>query len=230
VSGRDATLTGRMSDPIAFHFDFISPYAYLAWTQIHELAARFDREVVAVPTLLAPLLAHGGTKGPAEIPAKRIYTFFDVMRSAHVLGVPMAPPPSHPFNPLLALRVASLEMPQQDKRRLIDALYAAVWAKRQGVETPEKVAAAASEAGFDGEELVRRAGEQEAKDRLRKQTDDAIAAGIFGVPTMMVDGEMFWGLDSLGHLERHLRGEGLDVRAKMREWGRVVPSATRKPS
>ena len=219
-----------MSSPIAFHFDFISPYAYLAWTQIHGLAARHGREVMPVPTLLAPLLAHGGTKGPAEIPAKRVYTLFDVTRSAHALGVPMAPPPSHPFNPLLALRVASLEMPRDDRRRLIDALYAAVWAKRQGVETPEKVAAAASEAGFDGNELVRRAGEQDAKDRLRKQTDDAIAAGIFGVPTMMVDGEMFWGLDSFGHLERQLRGEGLDVRAKAREWGRVAPSATRSPS
>lgn len=218
----------HMPTPIAFHFDFISPYAYLAWTQVHRLAERFGREVAAVPTLLAPLLAHGGTKGPAEIPAKRIYTFFDVLRSADVLGVPMAPPPSHPFNPLLALRVASLEMPLEDRRRLIDALYAAVWAKGQGVETPEKVARAASDAGFDGEQLVRRAGESQAKDRLRAQTDDAIARGIFGVPTMIVDGEMFWGLDSFGHLERQLRGEGLDVRTKIREWGGVAPSATRK--
>jgi len=217
-----------MTEPIAFHFDFISPYAYLAWTQIHALAERFGREVAPVPTLLAPLLAHGGTKGPAEIAAKRTYMFFDVTRSAHVLGVPIAPPSSHPFNPLLALRVASLDMPPADKRRLIDALYAAVWARRHGVETPEKVVEVASEAGFDGEDLVRRATEQASKDRLRKQTDHAIAAGVFGVPTMIVDGEMFWGLDSLGHLERHLRGEGVDVRSKLREWGAVSASATRK--
>ncbi len=218
-----------MNQAIAFHFDFISPYAYLAWTQIHALAARAGREVTPVPTLLAPLLAHGGTRGPAEIPAKRVYTFVDVMRSAHVLGVPMAPPPSHPFNPLLALRVASLEMPPAGRRRLVDALFAAVWATRQGVETPEKVAAAAIGAGFDGADLVRRAGDQPAKDGLRKQTDDAIASGIFGVPTMMVDGHMFWGLDSFGHLERQLRGGGIDVRARMREWGGVTPSAQRKP-
>jgi 2-hydroxychromene-2-carboxylate isomerase len=218
-----------MNEPIPFHFDFISPYAYLAWTQIHDLAARFDREVVPVPTLLAPLLAHGGTKGPAEIPAKRIYTFVDVMRSAHVLGVPMAPPPSHPFNPLVALRVASLEMPAADSRRLVTALFEAVWSTRHGVETPEKVAAIASAAGFDGADLVRRAGEQAAKDRLRKQTDDAIARGVFGVPTMFVGRAMFWGLDSLGHVARELRGEGVDVGAKMREWGGVAPSAMRKP-
>ncbi len=213
---------------IVFHFDFISPYAYLAWTRIHALAERFERDVVPVPTLLAPLLAHGGTKGPAEIPAKRFYMFFDVMRSAHVLRVPIAPPPSHPFNPLHALRVASLEMPAADKRRLIDALYAAVWANRHGVETAEKVAKVASAAGFDGEDLVRRASEQAIKDRLRKQTDDAIAAGVFGVPTMRVDGEMFWGLDSFGHLERHLRGEGVDVRSKLAEWGAIPASASRK--
>ena len=217
-----------MADPIAFHFDFISPYAYLAWTQIHALAERHGRAVAPIPTLLAPLLAHGATKGPAEIPAKRRYMFFDVVRSAHVLGVPIAPPSSHPFNPLPALRVASLEMPAEDKRRLIDALYAAVWATSHGLETPEKVAEVATRAGFDGAELVRRAGEQETKDRLRKQTDDAIANGVFGVPTMIVDGETFWGLDSFGHLERHLRGEGVDVRSKLREWGQIPATAARR--
>jgi len=217
-----------MNGPIAFHFDFISPYAYLAWTQIHALAEKYGRTVEPVPTLLAPLLAHGGTKGPAEIPAKRAYMFFDVLRSAHVLGVPIAPPSSHPFNPLLALRAASLEMPAEPKRRLIDALYAAVWADGQGVETPEKVAAIATRAGLDGEDVVRRASEREAKDRLRKQTDDAIAAGVFGVPTMFADGEMFWGLDSLPHLGRHLEGELFDARAKLREWSAIRATANRK--
>ena len=217
-----------MSSPIAFHFDFISPYAYLAWTQIHDLAQRFGRAVAPVPTLLAPLLAHGATKGPAEIPAKRRYMFFDVLRSAHVLGVPIAPPSSHPFNPLLALRVASLDLGADEKRRLVGALYTAVWATGHGVETPEKVAAVATEAGFDGADLVRRASEQSIKDRLRKQTEDAIAAGVFGVPTAIADGEMFWGLDSFAHLERHLRGEGYDARAKLREWAGVRPTASRQ--
>lgn len=164
----------------------------------------------------------------AEIPAKRAYMFFDVLRSAHALGVPIAPPSSPPFNPLHALRACSLDMPAPDERRLVTALYAAVWATGHGVETPEKVAAVARAAGFDGEDLARRAGEQTAKDRLRKQTDDAIAAGVFGVPTMRTDGEMFWGLDSFGHLERHLRGDGFDVRAKLREWGSVQASAKRR--
>ncbi|HEY1957256.1 MAG TPA: 2-hydroxychromene-2-carboxylate isomerase [Polyangiaceae bacterium] len=217
-----------MAAPIAFHFDFISPYAYLAWTQIHALAEKYGPEVAPVPTLLAPLLAHGATKGPAEIPAKRMYMFFDVLRSAHVLGVTIAPPSSHPFNPLVALRAASLDMTAAEKRRLVDVLYAAVWVNGHGVETPEKVAAIATRAGLDGEEIVRRASEQSAKDRLRKQTDDAIGAGVFGVPTMIADGEMFWGVDSLPHLERFLRGELFDARAKLREWSAVGATASRK--
>lgn len=92
-----------MSEPISFHFDYLSPYAYLAWTQLHALAAQDGRDVLPVPTLLAALLDHSGSRGPAEIPAKRVYIFKDALRSARVLGLPLAPPPRHPFNPLLAL-------------------------------------------------------------------------------------------------------------------------------
>ena len=101
---------------IRFHFDFISPYAYLAWTQIHALAARHGRSVEPVPVLFAALLDHHGTKGPAEIPAKRRYLMFDVVRKARALGVPIGPPPAHPFDPLLALRVASVPMDAQATR------------------------------------------------------------------------------------------------------------------
>ena len=77
---------------LRFHFDYLSPYAYLAWTQIHALAQRHGRTVEPVPTLFAALLAHGGTKGPAEIPAKRIYVFKDALRTARLLGVPLQLP------------------------------------------------------------------------------------------------------------------------------------------
>ncbi|MBC7052108.1 2-hydroxychromene-2-carboxylate isomerase, partial [Salmonella enterica subsp. enterica serovar Enteritidis] len=79
------------------------------------------------------LLDAHGTKGPAEIPAKRIYTFRDAYRKAHRLGLPpLRPPPSHPFNPLLALRVASSELDPATKRRLIDALFQATWVAGTG--------------------------------------------------------------------------------------------------
>ncbi|HSO32890.1 MAG TPA: DsbA family protein, partial [Labilithrix sp.] len=141
--------------PVTFYFDFISPYAFIGWSQIHAIAERNGVAVVAIPVLFAGLLDAHGTKGPAEIPAKRVYTFRDAYRKAHRLGLPaLRPPPSHPFNPLLALRVASLALPDADRRRLIDALFAATWSTRAGIETPAAVAAAAATAGLDGEALV----------------------------------------------------------------------------
>src|SRR4051812_42387593 len=94
--------------PLLFHFDFISPYAYLAWRGIHALADRHGREVEARPVLLAGLLNATGGKGPAEVEPKRIYTYKHVSRLAHTAGIPLRPPPAHPFHPLQALRVAGL--------------------------------------------------------------------------------------------------------------------------
>src|ERR1700722_4526563 len=125
---------------ITFYFDFISPYAYLAWTQVHALASRHDCEVVPKPILFAALLDANGQKGPAEIPNKRIYTFKDVVRSAARLGVPLAAPASHPFNPLLALRVASAELDARRRRALIDALFAATWVESVDVTDAKSVA------------------------------------------------------------------------------------------
>lgn len=195
-------------EPLRFYFDFISPYAYVAWARIHEVAARHDREVRAIPVLFAAMLDENGQKGPAEIPAKRVYTFKDAYRKAHRAGLPpLTPPPSHPFNPLLALRAASLEMDEGDRRALVDALYAQTWRDGVGIEGPSLVAAAAKTAGLDGQALVAAAGEPPAKERLRRATADAIANGVFGVPTVIADGELFWGVDSLDLLETFLLGQ-----------------------
>jgi 2-hydroxychromene-2-carboxylate isomerase len=211
-----------------FYFDFISPYAYLAWTQIHALAARHGRTVEPVPVLFAGLLGAHGTRGPAEVPAKRRYLFADVLRTAHRLGVPLAPPPAHPFNPLLALRVSSLPMAADRRRALIDALYAATWGDGPGVTDPAAVARLANGVGLDGEALIAAAGTEEAKARVREQTDEAIAAGVFGVPTVIVEGELFWGHDSLTNLEAFLRGEGAIDAALLARWETLPASSTRK--
>jgi 2-hydroxychromene-2-carboxylate isomerase len=213
--------------PVAFYFDFISPYAFIAWTQIHAIAERNGRGVEPIPVLFAGLLDAHGTKGPAEIPAKRAYTFRDAYRKAHRLGLPvLRPPPSHPFNPLLGLRAATMPLAMDVKRRLIDALYEATWVSGTGIETPEAVAAAATRAGLDGEALVREAQTPEAKQRLRTATEQAIAQGIFGVPTVLVDGEIFWGTDGLELVEAFLRGE--DPVPKDLAWAERPASAMRR--
>jgi 2-hydroxychromene-2-carboxylate isomerase len=220
-----------MSPPtIRFLFDFISPYAYLAWTQIHALAERAGAVVQPEPVLFAALLNANGQKGPAEIPSKRLYVFKDALRRAARFGVPISPPPTHPFNPLLALRAASLPLPAPARRRLIDGLYAATWGGGQGIEGAGEVSAAATAAGLDGEGVVRDAQSPEAKARLRAQTDAALAAGAFGVPTMIVGEELFWGSDSLPELEAHLRGDDPVQRADaaaIARWAAITPSARR---
>ena len=212
-----------------FYLDFISPYSYLAWTQIHTLAARYERQVRPVPILFAALLNHNQTRGPAEIPAKRVWVFKDTVRTARRLGVPFGPPPHHPFNPLLALRVAGL-CEGEEQKRLIDALYAATWGgDGGGVEDPAEVVRVASSVGLDGEELVARAALLESKDKLRHATERALTLGVFGVPTMLVDGELFWGLDAFGHLEDFLAGRDTLRPEDAARWAAVTPSATRIP-
>ena len=163
--------------------------------------------MLPVPVLFAAILDAHGQKGPAEIPAKRLYTFKDAFRKAHRAGLQLVPPPSHPFNPLLALRIASLPMAEDARRTLIDALYDATWSTGEGVETPERVASIATRAGLPGAELVERASQQENKDRLRDATRSAIERGVFGVPTLDVDGELFWGTDGIDFAGAFLRGE-----------------------
>jgi 2-hydroxychromene-2-carboxylate isomerase len=227
---------------LRFLFDYISPYAYLAWTQIHALAAPHGITVEPVPVLFAGLLQAHGHKGPAEIPPKRIYVMKDALRIGARLGIPVAPPPSHPFNPLLALRATALVEDPAVARRLIDGLYAAVWGGGPGVTDPTEVARIAAAAGLDGPELVARAQGDEAKAKVRRNTDQAILAGAWGVPTMIASrsgadsgsdkSELFWGYDSFPHLERWLRGDDpLDrerERERLRAWVEIKPSAVRR--
>jgi 2-hydroxychromene-2-carboxylate isomerase len=193
--------------PLRFLFDYVSPYAYLAWTQVHALAKRHGREVEPVPVLFAGLLNAHGHKGPAEIPPKRAYIYKDVLRTARALGVPLVMPAGHPFNSLLALRASSLDMDAATRTKLVDGLFRAAWAGGAGIDRPEAVARAATEAGLDGAAVVDAAGSPAVKAKLRAQTDAALAEGVFGVPTVIVDGELFWGFDAFAHIERMLRGE-----------------------
>jgi 2-hydroxychromene-2-carboxylate isomerase len=192
---------------IRFSFDYISNNAYLAWAQLPALAARFDCAIEPVPVLFAGLLAAHGQLGPAELPAKARWMAKNVARKCLQLGVPINPPAFHPFNPLLALRASSLPLEPPARRALVDALFRAVWVRSLHVSEPAVVERVADEVGLDGAALVAEAGRPDAKERLRRQTDDAIARGVFGIPSMEVDGELFWGYDDFPYLELFLAGK-----------------------
>lgn len=219
-------------DGLRYYLDFISPYAYLGWPQARALAERCGVELRPVPVLFAAMLDAYGHKGPAEIEPKRLYTFKHVTRLAHELGVPLRPPPGHPFNPLLALRIASLpRLTAAERLRVIDVLYELVWAKGEDATDPVAVTRALEAAGLPGAAtMVTDAGTPEAKERVRKQTEDALARGVFGVPTFEVErtGEIFWGQDSIPHVERHLAGEDPVTPEWLEQW-KSLPKAAVRP-
>lgn len=196
-----------MAPTIRFYFDYISTNAYLAWHVLPEMAARHGATIEPIPTLFAGLLASTGQLGPAEVPLKARWMWRNNLRKAARLRLPLNPPAYHPFNPLLSLRVSSLPMPPAERRRLISALFEAVWVRGLHVSDPQVVAEVATGAALDGPALVAAAQTPEAKARLRQQTDAAIAAGVFGVPSMAVGDEVFWGYDDFPYLDTFLAGD-----------------------
>jgi 2-hydroxychromene-2-carboxylate isomerase len=191
---------------IDFYFDFISPYAYFASRKIRAVAARYGASLTAHPVVFGALLGHHGQLGPAEIPAKRLFTFNDIVRIAAMDEVPLAGPAVHPFNPLTALRLTLAEVAGPDQWPVIDCLYTAGWGRGIDLGEPEALARALTEAGLDGPAMVAATREPAVKAALRQSTEAAIERGVFGVPTFVVGDALVWGADRLHHLELILEG------------------------
>ena len=213
-----------MASTIEFYFDYESPNAYVAWTQLPGLAARHGALVQPLPILYAALLDAHGQLGPGEQPAKGHWMWKNLVRKAALLGVPLSPPAFLPFNPLLALRVTLLAGDKRD--RLIDALFRAVWVDRLHVADEAVVERVLDDVGLPGAALVAEARQPDVKSRLRKQTDGAIARGVFGVPTMMVGDELFWGYDDFPHLELFLAGKDPIDPAHWTTWDRPIEASS----
>lgn len=202
---------------LTFSFDFISPYAYLAAEGIEVLAKKCGYQVIWRPILLAVLLNENKQLGPAEIPNKRTYTFKHLSRLAYDLDLPLQLPPAHPFNPLLPLRLACL----RPEGELIQHLFRACWKDGRAIDTQDALKSLVDE------DTLRRAESDEAKQLLRDNTQQAIKEGVFGVPSMTVGEEVFWGLDSFPHLERYLQGEDPLCQDRLAEWESLPASARR---
>src|SRR5262249_6619282 len=172
-----------MTSAIRFYFDYESPNAYLAWTQLPELAHRYDCSVDPVPVLYAALLDANGQLGPGEMPAKGRWMSKNLARKAVLLRVPLNPPAFLPFNPLLALRVTLLASQTAERDALIGALFRAVWVDGLHVSDAAVVERVANEVGLPGAALVAQTQRPEIKEQLRSQTAEAVSRGVFGVPS-----------------------------------------------
>lgn len=185
---------------IDFWLDFLSPYAYLAFERLPVALQGLSYEVRYRPVLFAAMLTHHGQLGPAEIPAKRDWTYRQVAWQAEQLGVPLQFPARHPFNPLALLRLAwACERQGAPNRFVCETLFRHVWQGGADAEDAQRLTALT-------EQLAppQAPGSPEVKQRLRTETEAALAAGLFGVPTFEVDDRQFWGLDALPMLRAQL--------------------------
>ncbi len=184
---------------VRWYFDFVSPFAYLQSKMLDRVAPRAAIE--PVPVLFAALLNHWRTVGPAELPAKRAFTYRFCQWFAGRHGIPFRMPPRHPFSPLKPLRLALL---LESGRDAVHRLFDAIWAEGRDLETPESWALLCAELGRPGADAAL-AGDV-VKAALRANTDEAIACGVWGVPTLAIDGELFWGVDATDLAADYLAG------------------------
>jgi 2-hydroxychromene-2-carboxylate isomerase len=174
---------------VAWVFDVISPFAYLAFPRLCELPENIELKVV--PVLLAALLDHFGQRGPAEISSKRRFTYRFVLWRARRLGVPLRMPPAHPFNPLAALR---LVIAAGSDTRAAGTVLQAVFGEGRDLTDPAVIADLAARLGVADPQTA--LSDPEVKQRLRDNTQWACSRGVFGVPTLVIGEELFWGHDA----------------------------------
>ena len=204
---------------VFWHFDFVSPFAYLCLHRLKELPS--DVRIEYRPLLFAGLLAHHGQKGPAEIPSKRRYTYRWCHWWAQQLGVPLRFPQGHPFNPLHHLRLCiAAGCTPEAVRRIFDS----VWTTGRDAGDPAAFAALARALGVDEAKHT----SHEVKDLLRANTDQAAARGVFGVPTFDVEGELFWGADSVPFVAAFLKDPAMLRSDEVRRLDGLPVAAARK--
>lgn len=194
---------------IDWYFDFISPFAYLVSESLHRLPD--EVELHPRPILFAGLLQHWHTRGPAEIEPMRRFTFRHVSWIAERDGIPLRLPPAHPFNPLPLLRLC---VALDQRLDVAQRLFRFVWAEGHSTNDADAWTALTAELGVEDAET--RIAEPGVKAGLRANTDQAIERELFGVPSFVVDGEIFWGYDAFDFLLDYLRDPALLRRPALR--------------
>lgn len=200
-----------MSEPIEFYFDFSSPYGYLLSEKIDAVAAQHGRKVKWRPILLGVVFQTTGSAPlTLQFPAKAEYYKVDFARSARFMGVPYNPPSKFPLPTQNAAR-AYYWLHGQDcaqARAFAHAAYRALFVEDRDISAPETVLDIAAGLGVDREQLAAAMASPEIKERLRAEVEAAMAKGVFGSPTVIIDGEPFFGADRLPQIERWLATGG----------------------
>lgn len=191
-----------------WYFDFISPFGYLQLMRHSELPAELEIELK--PVVFAGLLKHHGQLGPAEIPSKRKFTYRFAHWQAHRRGLEFRTPPSHPFHPLAPLR---LGIACGSTREATSTIYRFIWGEGGDVQSEDGLRELGQRLGV--QDVPAAVSAQSVKDQLMANTAEAIAAGAFGVPTFVIDGEVIWGDDATDMVSDYLADPGLFKTSEM---------------
>ncbi|HEX3944213.1 MAG TPA: 2-hydroxychromene-2-carboxylate isomerase [Rhizomicrobium sp.] len=186
----------------AWYFDFISPFSYLQLSRFQDLPQ--DLEIALKPVVFAALLSHWGHVGPAEIPPKRQFVYRFFRWQANQRGMPFVMPPVHPFNPLPALRLALLGGSTPE---VVRGIFNFIYGEGRNLEDETSITGLGASLGI--RDAYRRISESRIKEQLKANTDEAIAAGVFGVPCFVAGGNLFWGDDATNMFLNYLREPSL---------------------
>lgn len=191
-----------MSKKLEFFWDAVSPYTYLASTQVEQLAAETGAELVWRPMFLAGVMQATGNKPPATVPHKGKHLFVDLLRWAALYDESFWFPKSFPINSVNVMRMACYAESEGKQVAFAQAVMRAHWADAEGktganIAEPDVLASIAADVGLDSEAAMLAVQDQAYKDQLRENTEEAVKRGAFGAPTFFVGNEMFWGNDRL---------------------------------
>lgn len=205
-----------------WYFDFISPFAYLQWRRIHQLAAR-RVQFEFRPILFAGLLQKHGQKGPAEIPGKREFTYRHVLWQARRSGQVLRFPPAHPFTPIAALRLCAAAGATAHS---IDAIFRWIWHDGHAGDTLDALRPVAEALHIHDPDVA--VANQEVRQTLMRNFDAALRDGIYGVPSIVCRGQVFWGKDATDMFEEFLDDETLFDDAEMQRIAHLPEGARRE--
>jgi 2-hydroxychromene-2-carboxylate isomerase len=199
-----------MANPIQFYYDFASPYGYMGATMISALAEKHGRGVEWKPILLGVVFKVTGGVPLPNAPLKGDYSRRDMERSARLFKIPFKIPSKFPIAGQSPSRVIySLESEGAARQEEVTlALYRAYMVDDRDISSPEIAAEVGASVGLDRQKVLDVIGDPAIKEKLKVETETAIARGVFGSPYVIVDGEPFWGFDRLEQVDRWLQSGG----------------------
>ncbi|MDR2308317.1 MAG: 2-hydroxychromene-2-carboxylate isomerase [Paucimonas sp.] len=197
-----------MSKTVEFFLDLGSPATYLAWTQLPALCARHGARLEYRPILLGGVFQATGNASPVMVPAKGRYLRIDLKRHADRYGVPLALPPGFPVNTLLLMRglIGTQLFAPERFEALLKVLFEGLFVHARNLSEPAVLDETLAQGGLDAEAFHALAARPEVKDALRQATEQAVERGLFGAPTFIVEGQMYFGQDRLDFVEQALAG------------------------